>query len=77
MRLSDLLKHADPFAPKFVLTLPQSYAGKTFGGTEQCRFQRMNAWSRCPTKGKQNVFTVPDSREIRDAHLRSQIEDAF
>ena len=37
----------------------------------------MNAWSPCATKGKQNVFTIPDSREIQDADVRSQIEDAF
>jgi hypothetical protein len=76
-RVSDLPKHADPFAPKVGLSLPQSYAGKTLGGTEQRGFQRMNAWSPCATKGKQNVFTIPDSREIQNADIRSQIEDAF
>jgi len=59
-RVSGFLKHTDTFVPKMIMSLPQSYAGKTFGGTGQRRFQWMNVWSRCATKGKQNVLTIPN-----------------
>ena len=58
-RVSDLLKHTDPFVPKLVLSPPQSDTGKTFGRTEQCGFEVMNVRPCRSTKRKENVLTIP------------------
>src|SRR5206468_9904295 len=53
------------------------YAGKTFRGTEQSRFQCMNVWSGRAAKRKQNVFTISNLGEIGEADFGGQIKDMF
>ena len=75
-RVSDLPKHADPFAPKVVTQSSTKLRREDLRRHRTTPVSANECMVALCHKGKQNVFTIPDLREIRDADIRSQIEDA-